>query len=523
MPQVPRYQQVIEEKPLPSIRTNQNPDLAAFGGGESLSRVVNSTTNLIGSVDDYMEREKARADKVKFDQSRIALDKWERDNIYDPRTGASGTVGEQAFGIEDSLSNSLSKFTEDYKKTLGNKRQQDMFDGLVAERWNHVDTWAKKHVARQRDVVEEATFTNGLESSKDRAVYDKSLIPMEMERIKSEIFNRYNGKFSPESNVIQQEIQKHETDLHRRIVDDYIAKGEDVLAEGYFASVKDRIDPDKVNGFEDKIKSASARIKKEKLENLSRSALDIIENTKDFDSLPKNVVDALPLESRRALRAYAKTIQKGDGVDTDLVLWYQKVGEATTPGEVQKAFAEEDLTKYVDKLGTSEFKNLVSLQSAIRSGRGNVGDNKVLDGYRTDAQIVGDVLRSVGLNPNPNPNSNRKQAEKVALFHKAVDEGVMNFQATTGKKATNEDVQRIAEGLVMKGSLEGTGFGGFFRKQKMAFEVLPGEKIVATKDDIPDADMAQIKAALLNNNIEPSDENIVNLYNKKLSRNVTRQ
>lgn len=163
------------------------------------------------------------------------------------------------------MSESLAKFTEDHKKTLGNERQKEMFDGLVADRWDHVDRWAKQHISKQRDVVEEATYVSGLESSKERAVLDKSVAPMELERIKSEVFDRYKGKFPPESQFIQQEIQKHETDLHNRIVDDFISKNQDGLAEGYFNQVKDRFDPDKVAGVAEKLKGRAKGLRKKTL------------------------------------------------------------------------------------------------------------------------------------------------------------------------------------------------------------------------------------------------------------------
>lgn len=511
MPSVPVYRKQVEERGIPAVRVDTDIPAEAFNVGPSFNRVVDSATRFAGGVADVVAREQERADKVRYDQSRVALNEWERNNIYDAEKGAAGTVGEQAFGIDKTLNDSYQKFVSEHRKTLANDRQREAFDGLATERWDHVAKWTQQHIARQKDVVEESAYVAGLESSKDRAATDPTTIPMELAQIGDTILERYRGKLPTEA--IQQELQKHETDLHDRVISAYLANGQDAVANDYFEKNMGRIDKDKHPGIKEKIRVGAERIKKQSIEKIEQSALNIIEQTKDFDKIPPTVVAALPRESRTALRAYAKAVSRGETVETDLETYYGLIRMSNE--ELKKV----NLIGLKDKLSPTDWKKWADIQGGLRGGRGDGSvKSPVLDGYRTDQQIVNDVLSAAGIDPTPSPKSG--DAKRVAAFRKSVDDKVMELQTRTGKKATNEDIQKIAEGLIMKGAVDGTGLFGFWKKEKFAFEADPGDNLKAEFDDIPENDVIDLRAAAAKRGLPVDDDSIAEYYNRKLRKNV---
>ena len=506
MPSVPVYQKQVEERGMPNVRVDTDIPAEAFGVGPSFNRVADAATRFAGGIAEIAAREQDRADKVRYDQSRVALNAWERDNIYDANTGAAGTVGEQAFGIEDKLNESYQKFASEHRKTLANDRQREAFDGLVAERWDHVAKWSQQHISKQKDVVEESAYVSGLESSKERAATDPSTIPMELAQISDTVLERWRGKLPTEA--IQQELQKHETDLHDRVINSYLSSGQDAVALAYLEQNANRMDKDKVPGIKEKIRAGAERIKKQKVEAVELSALNIIEKTGDFGSLPPEVVEALPRESRSALRTYAKSVAKGENIVTDLDTYYELVNM----GDAE--LKNVNMIGLKDKLSPTDWKKWADIQRDIRGG----AKSAALDGFRTDNQIVNDVLNSARIDPTPKPGST--DSKRVAAFRKAVDDRAMALQKQTGKKATNEDIQKIADSLIMKGAVEGTGLMGFNQKKKFAFEAAPGDTLVAKFKDIPDGDVSKLREKAIARGLPADDESIAKYYNNALRKSA---
>ena len=148
-------------------------------------------------------------------------------------------------------------------------------------------------------------------------------------------------------------------------------------------------------------------------------------------------------------------------------------------------------------MADDEFKEITKLQEAVRTG----DPNKHLSRVQTVTGMVNDTIRSVlDMKTAPPPGSDA--AERVALFHRAVDVQVGEFERQKGKKATNEEIQKIIDGLVIKvGGTDGwLGVGRY----KRAYEI----KIT----DVPKADQDAIRGLLTKNGQPATDAAIIAIY-----------
>lgn len=244
-------------------------------------------------------------------------------------------------------------------------------------------------------------------------------------------------------------------------------------------------------------------------ENLYNEISLAIEQTGGLSQVPPDKWSMLDKSQRDALKSYAKNIAEGNQIPTDWDTYYELKTKAANP-ETRKKFEREDLTKYRNKLGTAEYKELIGLQSGIREGK----KDKSLDGFRTHKQIVDDTLNSVGIDPTPKPGDKAKQ---VSDFRRMVDEQIQQRQEVTGKEVTNQEVQEIVDNLIVKGRVPESGF--FFDDEKRRFQLESGEKIVVEDvKEVPRTERQKIEDALRRRGSPVNDDTVLELYNRKLSR-----
>lgn len=202
-----------------------------------------------------------------------------------------------------------------------------------------------------------------------------------------------------------------------------------------------------------------------------------------FDKIPPDVEANLPIAMRNQLEAYAKRNMKGEEAATDPTVYYDlKKRAAADPN----AFKKENLLKYMNKLSKGKLDELIGVQASIMKGDFESA-NKVLDGVRTNSQIITGTLRKAGIDPEDKNNKAR-----VDNLWGQVDAQVDSLQRSTGKKVTNDDIQKITDRLLIQETTEKGSWwnilpGGkpFYDVTKPRFEVEPtvvnpktGEKMV---------------------------------------------
>ena len=205
--------------------------------------------------------------------------------------------------------------------------------------------------------------------------------------------------------------------------------------------------------------------------------------------------------TRTSLRNYAETLAKGDEIETDRVAYHEL---ATMP---DKEFKEINLFTYKDKLSDADWKHFSDRKEKVLKGK---GDEDGFNGIRTEIKIVSDTLEANGFRSNPDPKKSRKEAEDVAAYWRAVEHNVAELQKRTGKKAGPEDVQKIADDLMLQVKT-GTSLFGLRDKTKPLFKI-------ESLRDVPVVDVAEIKHMVkVRKGVEPTDEQVLKIYQKRIA------
>lgn len=246
-------------------------------------------------------------------------------------------------------------------------------------------------------------------------------------------------------------------------------------------------------------------------ETLFNTASLQVEQTGSVASIPPELWASMDKNQRDSLTTYARNIAEGTHIPTDWNTYYQLKTQAADPS-TRKSFEREDLTKYRAKLGPTEYKELIGEQASLRDGKGS----KQLDGYLTKAQIVDNTLGGIGIDSSPKPG---KQAKEVSEFRRMVDSEITALQSSTGKEATNDDVQKIVDNLIVKGRVPGSGI--IWDDEKRRYQLKSGEQIIVEdKNEIPSREIEKIEAALRSRGRPVNDQTVLQLYNQKLAKEL---
>ncbi len=161
------------------------------------------------------------------------------------------------------------------------------------------------------------------------------------------------------------------------------------------------------------------------------------------DSVSPGLWAQLDDKQRGALETYAKKLQDDGKVETDQSHWYALMREASDdPGK----FSGRDLMLSIGKLSDSDFQQLAKLQADVKAGRKKEADAQ-LDDFRTRESVLNDTLTLAGIDPK----STGETGKQIAKLRQRLDELTAEFSRNTGKKATNEDIQKMVDSMIIPG------------------------------------------------------------------------
>lgn len=243
------------------------------------------------------------------------------------------------------------------------------------------------------------------------------------------------------------------------------------------------------------------------------ASLASIRRMPEYLSLPGH--DQVVIKNHIIDRAYTlgQRAKQGDG---DLATYYTLSQMASTPSK-QAEFANLNLLDYRGKLSAAEFRHFADLQGSIRKGDVKATD-KLLASERVQNQIVNDAILGLGLDPTPDPNKKTKQRDEVLLFRRTVRDSVASHEQRVGRNATDKEVQDIVDNLVVKGHVDGSGVGGFFRTERRVYQLQEGENLVLRITDVPKRERDKIEGALRRAGRQVTDEAVTSMYQAKLLR-----
>lgn len=558
MPQVPAgtsEQQIVRRQGGPTARVSSNAPIEAFGGGASTAAVGRAATQLGEQALNIAREEKQKADDVATTEAYTKTVQLRNKLMYDPQQGAMNRKGKDAFGVGEEYGTQFQQAADEIESSLTNDEQRAMYKRIREQELRDLEGNLTRHTFQQAQAYEEETTQASLLTQREDAVMnyqDPAKVQQSLAMQKNLIMAQAqrNGA-SPE--VIEARMKDAESKTHEAVINRMLANGQDMAASEYYKNVKPAMLGSDATQLERALEEGSLRgqsqrnaiaittkngdlssalaavdkIKDQKLQDATRErvkqrfsereqainyaseqafrgAYSIAEKTRRKDDIPPDVWASMSPSQKSSIDAYLAK----DTIQTDWNDYYnlKTMASSTT---LRDKFLTTDLLQYRHKLGDTEFKELVNAQAEAKKG-----DTKALDGFRNDQQIVNDSLAEAGIDPTPKSGS--KDSKTVNQFRRRVDEEVAKRQQATGQKVSNEEMQGIVDGLMIKGITE-RGF--FWDTEKHFFEI---EKGVDKQFDfdvkaVPPAERQKIESALKAKGIEVTDDKVVGLYRRKLA------
>ena len=195
-----------------------------------------------------------------------------------------------------------------------------------------------------------------------------------------------------------------------------------------------------------------------------REVREAVYSARNFNTLTPDqlaVLDENPIERDRLERYVA---QRGQ-VQTDQGT-YARIS-MMDPDE----FDSVDLMdpQYRTNLSETDWKRFVDQQRALRNSTDRQAASAERSGQRNRTQIVSTALREAGIDPTP-ADTNTTGAARVASFNRAFDDRLAAWQAENrGKRPTGQELQRIADELLIQGKVQGSGW--LIDDSRRAFEL----------------------------------------------------
>jgi len=174
--------------------------------------------------------------------------------------------------------------------------------------------------------------------------------------------------------------------------------------------------------------------------------------------------------------------------------------------------AKEDLltSEYLENLSESDFRKFSDRQSTLLNATDPTVP-AVVSAQRTRTQIVNQALAAADITNDV----------EIKGFNDALDNAIFALELDTQKKATPQQVQELADLLLIDGEYEG-GPGSFADPDVYVFELQQGQQFMLDDlSDIPEHDLIALRAAAeANGQADIKDDDLLELYNEHLRRRI---
>jgi hypothetical protein len=501
--------------------------------------------------------ERQRADEVALLEAENKLSRWEQQRLYDPATGALAVKGKDAMPLPETVGGEFEKVAGEVAAGLNTDRQRQAYEKLKAHHGLNLDLTLRRHVYGEMQQYEtrelKAFVENGTQSAVANALEPRR-VGEELHKVTAAIATS-GPRLGLGPEEIKAAVGAAQSQVHVGVIDRLLSTDNESAAQAYFDETKGQIKGDvlakveraleegglrkksqtqadtivqaggslsqqldQVRAIEDpKLRDAvrerveheaaiTARVTREQEEATLRGVYDIVDRTQDVTKIPAVVWAGLSGSERAAARSYADHLARGVAVETDLPTYYGLLRKA---GDDPAAFSTDNLLSYRGKLGEAEFKHLAGLQLSIRTGDREKAE-KDLAGFRTHSQIVDDSLTLYGIETHESKQT-KGEAAAVAQLRQMLDRRVQAQAELTGKKPTNDDIQRTLDALLSQSVKVPGSWWNFFPGGQPFFDSTK-RLIDTTITDVPATDRQQIEAALRKAGRPISDATILDLY-----------
>lgn len=555
MPTVPVAERRVQEQGLPNFRAPTDANDEAFGAGPSSQRVTQSEHFALDKVGDVAHEYRMRAVQTQVEDHTSQLLNASNELKYG-EDGAYKKKGQNALGVTEDYTTRFQKkadeigagLTDDLAKAEYKRNAQRLHADLYGDLERHTFTEGQKYEAEARTTalnsyLQDATLNYQAPGKIEEAVANQHRIidtmrgeipdlEMAKKKASSKTYEAVLGRMltNGQDQLAEAKFKEWrpmmlEEDAHgvehaveigstlgkaQRFSDDVVARG---LSQPEALAEARKIEEPKLRkATADEIENRytqSRRAQKDEQDSLFMGASNQLLKSNGTAELSPTLLARLPISERNALAEYARDLQSGKKAAPNSDDYYSLKSMASL-NQTRDAFLQENLVKYRGKVTDSELHELIGVQASLRKGDGKA--EKQLDGYRSDKQIVESTLKAAGINPSA--KSGTDEAKRLNQFQSMVDEQVSAWKQREGKaNIPTGEMQKIVDGLLTEGVVQGSGVFGFFPTRRKAFETKPGEKISVDLKNIPRSERNQIEGYLRSKNKKVTDDSIMKLYN----------
>lgn len=528
MPQVPVVtQRQVQVSSTPDARINVSTNPGQFGADVGRG---------LGAVGQNMAKMQAEDDATAATDTFNLASEDSRKHLYEGADAVYSQQGKNATGSHDSSKKFFEETYSRYSGELKNDSQRQAFKSLWDSRTRtNLDNVAR-HEAGQRKVYFDETQQANLQTNINHATnnYDK---PDEVESalINADTIIRSNPGGSSEAVVFEKQANA-KSEIHKSVIGRMMLDDPDGAREYYKVNKKqingqhhEQIESglkgnkqkkqaqdgaDKIlssNMTDSEMRKAAKKGTPEVREltsalvsqGISQRKIDRIESerkkTDAFWSsgfLENPRVENIPANLPHDAKIAALAIAKNPNVKTVFSEWSKL---DTMFNEDIDAFRKEDLNNYIHTVSTSDLKAFKEKQS--------LDEVKARRVQTTNARAKQTFEKSLG---------KKIDTKDGALFMKRYQEEIDRKQSDTKRDVTPGEEIEILDRLVIDYHLPGTELFTFGREPFFAEEVRGFKLQDLTFEDVPDAERTKIIDAYKRAGKVPTEEEIVDLYTRKV-------
>jgi hypothetical protein len=522
-------------------------------------------------------QEQRRADDVALMEKQNQLSTWANQRLYDPKNGALARQGKDALGVPEEVGDEFDKIAGEMEGTLGNPRQRAAFLKIRSNAKANLDLTLRRHVFGEMQKYEATELKSLVDNSVSNAIQnatDPARVGFELTNAVDAI-ERSGPRLGLGPEAVKAQVQAVQTKTHVGVVESLVSQGHTKAATAYFEEAKDagQISGEAVARVEKALREGTVRkeaqeqadkiilaggtltaqrdaakaiedpdvrdraltyieheaaIKeretREQSENLLRGVYAVVEGSGgDISAVEPALWAQLDAKDLAGVRAYARSIAKGEPVETDLETYYGLMRRAVS---TNGSFQNENLLKYRNKLSEGDFQQLANLQRSLRESAIDASATAaknaakiVVDEFSSKSQVFDDRVRAYGLDPNPKEGT--PEAKALANLRGLLDRRVRALGGgETGKTATNDEIREILDEelsaqitTTRKGS-----WAGFFTSAPFFDQTSQKRPIELTLDDITPGQRQSIERALRNQRIPVNDATVLEAFIEARSR-----
>lgn len=557
MATVPRLTNNVQQAPLSGAKMRDvSQGVDSFGGGQRVAEGFQAASRAANVATDFIVQEKKKADQVQLTQAYADAVKAKNDLMYNPKSGAVGRKGKEAFGAMDEYLPQFDTRMQEIEDRLGDDNQKAMFKDIRIKQKMDFDGDLQRHVFQESKAYDAETLTKGLEAAREDAILNYQTPGKVGESIATQkafiLQHAANNGRSPE--WTEMALKTAESQTHKDVIERLLANGEDMTASTYYKTIKGSVTGDDATGLEKALEEGSLRGNSQRMsddmiakygslgsamkavrqiedpklrdsvqdrvrgefafreqenkkyvDTLERGAYDVLDRTNgDLTRIPPQDWTKFDGASRSALKSYADRKKNGLATETDIEKYYNLKELAGNPATANK-FRDLNLMKFKPYLNEADMKKFIEIQTDFKAK----GKSDTLDGWRSDRDIVVEAFQAMKMKPDKDP-------EKFQKFAQMTDERMARESQRLGRKLTNDEVQKIVDDTKVKVI---TDKGFFYDTKKRLFELDGTEKNLEVDfKDIPVREREKIVDFLKRNGKEATNDNIIQWYTKGLNR-----